>query len=427
MSDWTLTDGADEIGHFSRLDFPGGSCNFRTVPAGTFTMGSPPAEPGRFDDEVQHEVTLTRPFQIGETPVTQALWKAVMGENPSRFVGDDRPVERVGWDDCGRFIDALNARVPGLNARLPTEAEWECACLAGTAGARYGELDVVAQHHGNASRETHPVGEKKPNAWGLYDMLGNVYERCQDWYGAYPEGPATDPTGPETGSYRVVRGGSRYCDARYVRAAYRYWSAPADRFDFLGLRLARGQEPGAEPVPEAHDERSEEGGAGCETRDGFNSALCAPRVDMSDWEDRDRAAAHRAERVALLDYDGPVWEVAGDRFWDSLNDAIDDLCGECDRCDECDLPATDCPRIPARMWTAEPRRLTIDIDRAIEQAEDGELADDMEPSVASSELRAAVDQWNDEHAQTVWERGRRVVVLRDSDSDPSDPNTPKEG
>lgn len=190
-------------------------------------------------DENLHTVTLTKPFEMMTTPVTQALWKIVMGNNPSGFQGADRPVENVSWDDAQIFISKLNAMLGVTCFRLPTEAEWEYACRAGTTSATYGNLDDVAWYENNSGKETHPVGQKQPNAWGLYDMLGNVWEWCQDWYGGYPDGDVIDPVGPSSGSYRVSRGGSWFTDARRVRAAYRNYVAPGDRVDYLGFRLAR--------------------------------------------------------------------------------------------------------------------------------------------------------------------------------------------
>ncbi len=211
---------------------------FVRIPAGTFMMGSPENEYG-YRDEKQHKVTLTRPFEMMVTPVTQALWQAVMGNNPSRFKGPDLPVENVSWDDAQEFIQKLNQMLGTDSLRLPTEAEWEYACRAGTTGARYGELGEVAWYYDNSDQKTHPVGQKAPNAWGLYDMLGNVWEWCQDWHGSYPSGPVTDPTGPSAGSIRVFRGGSWYSYARFVRAAFRFSDGPRNRIDDVGFRLAR--------------------------------------------------------------------------------------------------------------------------------------------------------------------------------------------
>ncbi len=212
---------------------------FVRIPTGTFMMGSPEYEDERSSDETQHRVTLTRPFEMMVTPVTQALWQAVMGNNPSHFKGPDLPVEEVSWEDVQDFIQKLNQMLGTDSLRLPTEAEWEYACRAGTTGARYGELDEVAWYKYNSDGETHPVRQKAPNAWGLYDMLGNVYEWCQDWYGSYQMGAVTDPMGPSTGSRRVIRGGSWHSDTGFVRAALRDYRSPDARNVRVGIRLAR--------------------------------------------------------------------------------------------------------------------------------------------------------------------------------------------
>ncbi|MGF1455329.1 MAG: formylglycine-generating enzyme family protein, partial [Alphaproteobacteria bacterium] len=229
----------------------------RWIPAGSFLMGSPEDEKGRFSDEgPQHRVTLSRGFWLFDTPVTQAVWQAVMGENPSRFKGEDRPVERVRWHDADAFLARLNARLPGLDLALPTEAEWEYAVRAGTTGPTYArgdqDLDDLAWYTANSDGTTHPVAQKSPNPWGLYDMLGNVWEWCADGLRPYDEDPKTDPAGPqgspEGSSSRALRGGA-WCDlARDVRAAGRGADAPDSRNDVgIGFRCARVR-PGAEPV-----------------------------------------------------------------------------------------------------------------------------------------------------------------------------------
>lgn len=232
-------------------------------PAGTFVMGSPASEPGREGDETAHQVTLTRAFTMGRYPVTQALYEAVMGTNPAMCKGSSRPVEQVNWFDAVRFCNALSFQfglrpayiigegdepevtcdftAPGY--RLPTESEWEYACRAGTTTRHYsGDSDAglgdIAWYEKNANDTTHPVGQKMPNAWGLYDMAGNVFEWTWDWYGTYP-GATTDYIGPQTGNYRVSRGGSCRDGASYARAAYRNGSCPGVRGSGVGFRLAR--------------------------------------------------------------------------------------------------------------------------------------------------------------------------------------------
>ena len=207
---------------------------------GSFMMGSPEDEEGRYDDETQHKVTLTRGFWLGKYPVTQSQWKSVMGGNPSDFKGDANPVDSVTWDDCKEFIKKINSRF-NFTARFPTEAEWEYACRAGTEGAYSGtgDLDDMGWYDGNSDGRTHPVGEKEPNAWGFHDMHGNVYEWCGDWYGSYPHGVVTDPEGPSSGGNRVLRGGCWIDFAGLCRSAFRVSRDPGDgSYDVgFGFRL----------------------------------------------------------------------------------------------------------------------------------------------------------------------------------------------
>ncbi len=210
------------------------------VEGGTFRMGSSDSEADS-DEQPVHSVTLSG-YYIGETEVTQALWEAVMGNNPSRFKGANLPVEQVSWNDCQDFIRELN-RLTGKRFRLPTEAEWEFAARGGnrSTGAKYSGSNAIANvawYTDNSGSKTHPVKGKTPNELGLYDMSGNVWEWCQDWYGSYSSGSQTNPTGPSSGSSRVIRGGSWYRDARYCRVAYRGRYTPAYRLNFLGVRLA---------------------------------------------------------------------------------------------------------------------------------------------------------------------------------------------
>ena len=209
---------------------------FVYMPPGEFMMG---------DGEDRHKVTLTKGFHMQTTPVTQKQWKAVMEYNPSDFKrhGDKCPVENVSWEDVNQFIEKLCQMEDTQAYRLPTEAEWEYACRAGTEtaycfGDDVGKLKEYAWYDENSGKRTHPVAQLKPNAWGLYDMHGNVWEWCQDWYGDYPSESVTDPGGPSTGSYRVGRGGSWFYDAGYCRAASRGRISPGSRSSDLGLRLA---------------------------------------------------------------------------------------------------------------------------------------------------------------------------------------------
>jgi formylglycine-generating enzyme required for sulfatase activity len=211
---------------------------FVQIPAGSFDMGSDSAK--AFDQNPVHQVTITRAFELQTTEVTQAQWVAVMGSNPSHFKGDDLPVDSVSWNDAQEFIGKLNALDPEKNYRLPTEAEWEYACRAGSKDARYGDLDAIAWWTHNSGQQTHAVGQKQPNAWGLYDMLGNVWELCADWKDSYPVRSVTDPTGPSSGYYRVSRGGGWFDAASAVHATFRSSPEPTYRGSSLGFRLARG-------------------------------------------------------------------------------------------------------------------------------------------------------------------------------------------
>lgn len=219
-----------------------------SIPAGTFTMGSPESEEGRFYDESQVRVRITKPFYLGKTEVTQAQWKAVMGNNPSYFKGDNLPVEKVSWEDAMAFCRKLTERErkKGLPAEytftLPTEAQWEYACRAGTttrfcSGDSESALSKVAWRDGNSGKKTHPVGTKSPNAWGLYDMHGNVWEWCSDWYAESLLG-GNDPAGAKSGSRRVFRGGSWCNSARDCRSALRNGISPGNRINSLGFRVA---------------------------------------------------------------------------------------------------------------------------------------------------------------------------------------------
>ncbi len=228
---------------------------FALVPAGRFLMGSPAGEEGHYEDETpQHPVVLTRSFYLGTYPVTQEQWQAVMGSNPSRFKGKRRPVETVSWEQCANFCERLGRR-EGRRYRLPTEAEWERACRAGTTSPfAFGDLisTDLANYDGNCTygksargtcrRTTTTVGKFPPNAWGLYDMHGNVKEWCADWIGDYEPREKIDPEDSASGIYRVLRGGSWFDIPRFCRSAMRRGSAPTEEDREAGFRacLERG-------------------------------------------------------------------------------------------------------------------------------------------------------------------------------------------
>jgi len=238
---------------------------FRRIPAGRFLMGSPATEIGRYGNEPLHAVFISKDFLLGVFPVTQRQWELVMGQNPSYFqkAGPTAPVEQVSFQQiCGysrmwpkndridedSFLGRLRARTGDTSLDLPTEAQWEYACRAGTTTALCngknltqdtvcGNLDGIAWYKANSGGATHPVGRKAPNAWGLYDMLGNVWEWCRDWHGGVLQDNAVDPEGNPAGFSRVQRGGTWACRAGECRAARRYDDDEARRYRNLGLRL----------------------------------------------------------------------------------------------------------------------------------------------------------------------------------------------
>jgi formylglycine-generating enzyme required for sulfatase activity len=236
------------------------AAGFELISAGTFTMGSPTGEIGRGRNETSHIVTLTNDFWLQTTEVTQERWITLMGDNPSYFssCGSACPVERVSWLDAIGYANALSAsqRLPACynsagdvvggetvydcaGYRLPTEAEWEYAARAGSTNAAYGLSSEVAWYSSNSGGETHPVGGLLPNAWGLYDMLGNVWEWTHDRYDRYESGAVTNPSGGSSGSNRVLRGGGGGNGVGCIRAAYRYFRDPTYQVSDLGFRLAR--------------------------------------------------------------------------------------------------------------------------------------------------------------------------------------------
>ncbi|MDR2725495.1 MAG: formylglycine-generating enzyme family protein [Candidatus Adiutrix sp.] len=234
--------------------------DFVLIPSGQFSRGVVTAAEAVKNDfgevvqpakDVERLVTISRPFYLGKYEVTQEQWVAVMGEgsNPSKNTGRTNPVEMVSWDDAQKFIQKLNEKEGGKKYRLPTEAEWEHAARAGTKTKWFfgdkekalGKYAWFGGNHapgGNSGRDAHPVGQKKPNPWGLYDIYGNVCEWVQDWYDEYPEEAVTDPTGPSGGSNRVFRGGSRYGTGDFCRSAIRFRFTPDYRYVSLGFRLA---------------------------------------------------------------------------------------------------------------------------------------------------------------------------------------------
>jgi len=283
--EWASAIGRDRFGLWSEIAIDPGRDEpviqrLRWIPPGRFWMGSPESEPGRYDDEgPRHQVILTQGYWLFDTPCTQALWEAVMGANPSQFQSPTRPVEQVSWDQVQDFLKQINARLSGLDLVLPSEAQWEYACRAGTETAIYtGELailgqcnapalDPIAWYSGNSGVDfdlpngydssgwpekqyphtragTRPVKLKQASPWGLYDMLGNVWEWTQDhWHDDYRDAPTDGSVweSSDSGASRVIRGGSWRRNARYVRAAYRLHFDPDLRFDLLGFRCARVQ------------------------------------------------------------------------------------------------------------------------------------------------------------------------------------------
>ena len=215
---------------------------FVWIPAGEFMMGSKMAY-AECDERCLTWVRISEGYWLGKYEVTQGQWAEVMGGNPSLLssCGADCPVEQVSWYEVQAFVRRLNAREGTAKYRLPTEAEWEYAARAGTLGDRYGALHRIAWHVYNSGDRAHPVGLKAPNGWGLYDMLGNVWEWVQDRYGDYPGGSVTDPAGSATGYSRVFRGGSASWDARYCRSAFRFRNSPDFRSGNIGFRLLRIQ------------------------------------------------------------------------------------------------------------------------------------------------------------------------------------------
>jgi len=237
---------ARQFENMLRIDLGGGvTIDFVRVPAGEFLMGSPASEPGRREHEgPQHPVQISQPFYVARFEVTQAQWRAVMGENPSWYKGDDLPVNRVSWFDCQEFCKRLSERV-GLPVRLPTEAEWEYSCRAGATtaygcGQNPGELGPYAWYDGNSRRQPNPVGGKLPNAWGLYDMQGNVWEWCEDPYHPSYEGAPSDGSAwlaEGQAATPVLRGGSWFSKPPDLRCAARIRRIASMRSGYIGFRV----------------------------------------------------------------------------------------------------------------------------------------------------------------------------------------------
>ncbi len=252
---WASAWGEDGYGYWQAFELNGVRQVMRWIPPGQFQMGSPTSEAERHDDETPHMVTISRGFWFADTACTQQLWLAVMGDNPSHFEGDEhRPVDSVSWDDSHAFIDKANKILANdLRLKLPTEAQWEYACRAGTSTPfSFGEIITTEQANydgnfpysdgakGEFRRETLSVLEFPPNPWGLYQMHGNLWEWCADWYGKYEDGPQLNPKGADDGTGRVLRGGYWLGNARYLRSAYRFHNSPGIRGRLIGLRLAGG-------------------------------------------------------------------------------------------------------------------------------------------------------------------------------------------
>lgn len=217
------------------------------IPPGEFLMGSPKDEMDRRTGETQHVVKITQGFWLAKTPTTQAQWQAVMGDNPSHFIGVNLPVEKVSWDDIcgdesrtGGFLGKLN-QLGSADGKfdLPTEAQWEYACRAGSLGLYAGNFDEIAWYWANSGSETHSVGQKKANTWSLNDMYGNVWEWCADWFADYDVNPVVDPIGPISGLCKVFRGGSWGNYAHNCRVAFRGSDEPSRAGLNVGFRVAR--------------------------------------------------------------------------------------------------------------------------------------------------------------------------------------------
>jgi len=249
---WADEWGQDQYGAWMMFKYKDVEQRMRWIKPGKFMMGSPVEEKERGSNETQHEVILTEGFWMADTTCTQELWEAVMGDNPANFKGPQRPVEQVSWEDCKTFMDKINQLIPGLELCLPTEAQWEYACRAGTESPfSFGKNITTEQVNydgnypygdgkkGKYREETVDVKLLPCNAWGLYQMHGNVWEWCEDWFGDYSTKSILDPKGPDSGGYRVLRGGSWDFNGWSVRSALRDRYVPSYRYHDVGFRFSQ--------------------------------------------------------------------------------------------------------------------------------------------------------------------------------------------
>ncbi len=276
--DWASGWGQDEYGYFAEFSVKTGPLywdfvtqRMRWIPPGTFLMGSPEDEQERGDDELQHEVTINEGFWLADTTCPQGLWEAVMSKNSSEFQGGDLPVDSVSFGDVHEFFDRVLERISTLQLQLPTEAQWEYACRSGTTSAFSFGAAVSTDEvncNGNYPMPESPKGEYRettincrslpPNAWGLYQMHGNVWEWCRDWYGEYDQDESVDPINTVRSSSRVVRGGSWFSDGRLARRACRGGNHPDDRSGRLGFRCLSSVKPVAEQASATRSEPRDE-------------------------------------------------------------------------------------------------------------------------------------------------------------------------
>lgn len=287
---------SDKYGWFHDVAANGVSFRMRWIEPDSFTMGSPEDEPGRLDNEAQVDVTLTSGYWLADTQCTQELWRAVMGTSPSSFSDDKLPVEHVRWEECKAFCAKLTELLDcGIKFKLPTEAQWEYACRAGTTAAYSTGDELTADQACFEAEQPRPVASFKPNAWGLYDMHGNVWEWCADRYGEKLAG-GDDPTGATSGQDRVLRGGRWLDHARDCRSAFRDGWRPGGRLLALGFRLAGVPvEPSKRAEPASDDAPKVAAVQGCESAATCDS-LASVAVDL-------RALTARLERLVGERYD----------------------------------------------------------------------------------------------------------------------------